>query len=202
MTQIAATDSALVRLLESCDLRVPVRSAPHQWDDGFIQRLITEAPTILVSFVGGDEYEDTKTSTVLDLAGKWSVYVVTGWHGRDQAARRLGVGGGLDLMHRTAAVLHTATLFDENGERLPQVRVEGLGVEADSAIDISNLWVGTIACDINLPLELLESESCFGPLDEFLEARATFDIEGGEPAPALRDAGTLGDVPARVDIDQ
>ena len=203
MTQIVATDRALVRLIEGCDFPgVTVMSAPHEWDGGFVQRLLGDVPAILVAFVGGTPFDDTATSTLLDVKGQWSVYVVTGWNGRDQAARRLGVGAGFDLMHRAAAVLHTAILLDENGERLPQVAVEGLGVESDSAIDISNLWIGSIAISVELPLELLPTESCYGPLDDFLEARATFDIPGGEPAPDIRDAGTLGDLPAVVPIPQ
>ena len=138
MTQIAATDKALVRLLEGCDFPgVSVMSAPHEWDHGFVTRLLGDVPALLVAFVGGEAYDDTKTSTALDVAGKWSAYCVVGWHGAGQEERRLGAGAGFDLMHRAAAVLHTATLFDENGERLSQVRVEGLGVETDSSLDIS-----------------------------------------------------------------
>ena len=199
---IAQTDSALVRLLADCNFPgVSVFSAPHAWDDGFIQGLITEAPALLVSFIGGEEYAGDKSVT-LNLDGKWEIYAVSGWNGRNQEERRKGAGAGFDLMGRAAGVLHTAWLTDEHGERLAQSFVEGLGVEADSAIDISNLWVGTIALSVELPLPLLESEGCFGPLDDFLEARATFDIEGGEPLPDIADAGTLGDFPARVDLEQ
>ena len=143
MTQIVQTDEALVRLLDGCDFPgVRIQSAPHQWDDGFIQRLLSEVPALLVAFVGGEPFDDTATSTLLVVKGQWSIFVVTGWNGRDQAARRLGAGAGFDLMHRAAAALHGARLKDENGELLPQVQVEGLGVESDSSIDISNLWIG------------------------------------------------------------
>ena len=137
------------------------------------------------------------------MDGKWDVYICTGWNGRDQAARRLGAGAGFDLMHRAAAVLHTAILTDANGERLPIVEVEGIGVEADSAIDLANLWVGSIAVSVELPLELLETESCYGPLDDFLKARATFDIPGGHKFdPDTDEIGTDGDVTAHIDIPQ
>ena len=173
MTQIAETDSALVRLLDTCGFPgVTVLSAPHEWDAGFVQRLLSDVPAILVAFLGGEPYDDTKTSTLLDVAGKWSVLVCTGWNGRDQKDRRLGVGAGFDLLHRSAAVLHSAILTDAKGNRLPQVQVEGLGVETDSALDLANLWVGSIAVSVELPLELLPSEDCYGPLDDFLEARA------------------------------
>ena len=119
-----------------------------------------------------------------------------------QKARRLGVGAGFDLMHRAAAILHTAPLTDANGERLPQVQVEGLGVETDSAVDLANLWVGSIAVSVELPLELLPTEDCYGPLDDFIKVRATFDLPGGKPTPDIGDAGTEGDLPVRVDLPQ
>ena len=170
MTQIAATDAALVRLLESCDFPgVTIMSAPHEWDDGFVQRLLTETPAILVSFVGAD-LPDAKF-TELNLDGRWNVYVVAGWHGRDQEARRLGAGAGFDLSHRASAALHNAVLTEENGARLPIVAVDGIGVETDSALDISNLWVASIALTIELPLPLLESDACYGPLDDFIRVR-------------------------------
>ena len=203
MTQIAETDEALVRLLDTCGFPgVTVLSAPHEWDAGFVQRLLTDVPAILVAFLGGEPFDDTATSALLDVSGKWSVLICTGWNGRDQKSRRLGVGAGFDLMHRAAAVLHTAILTDANGNRLPQVAVEGLGVETDSALDIANLWVGSIAVSVELPLELLPSENCYGPLDDFIRVRATFDLEGGKPAPDISDAGTLGDLPARQDLPQ
>lgn len=203
MTQIAATDRALVRLIEGCDFPgVTVMSAPHEWDGGFVTRLLDDTPAILIAFLGAEPYDDTKTSTVLECEGKWAAYVCVGWNGSDQKARRLGAGAGFDLMHRAASVLHTARLLDENGERLPQAQVEGLGVETDSALDIANLWIGSIAISVELPLELDPGERCYGPLDEFLKIGMTIDIEGGEPAPDIGDAGYAGDVPAQIDLPQ
>ena len=203
MTQIAETDDALVRLLETCAFPgTTVMSAPHEWDAGFVQRLLTDVPAILVAFLGAEPYDDTKTSTLLNVAGKWSVLVCTGWHGRDQRDRRLGVGAGFDLLARAASVLHTAILTDAKGNRLPIVQVEGLGVETDSALDLSNLWVGSIAVSVELPLELLPTESCYGPLDDFLKVRATFDLPGGKPTPDIGDAGDAGDFPAQIDLPQ
>ena len=119
MTQIAATDEALVRLLDTCGFPgVTIMSAPHEWDAGFVQGLLSEVPAILVAFLGGEAFDDTKTSTLLDVAGKWSILVCTGWNGRGQDERRLGAGAGFDLLHRAAAVLHGAFLKDANGRGL------------------------------------------------------------------------------------
>ena len=203
MTQISSTDDALVRLLGDCSFPgVTVISAPHEWDAGFVQRLLTDVPAILVAFLGAEPFGDTKTSTLLDVEGKWSILICTGWNGRDQDSRRLGVGAGFDLMHRAAASLHTAILTDASGNRLPQVAVEGLGVETDSALDLANLWVGSIAVSVELPLELLPQESCYGPLDDFIRVRGTFDLPGGKPTPDIGDVGTEGDLPLRQDLEQ
>ena len=204
MTQISQTDDALVRLLDTCKFPgVTVLSAPHEWDAGFLQRLLTNVPAILVAFLGGEPFDDTKTSTLLNVSGKWSILICTGWNGRDQKSRRLGVGAGFDLMHRAAASLHGAILTDAKGNRLPQVQVEGLGVETDSALDLANLWVGSIAVSVELPLELLEGDACFGPLDDYLKTAATFDIPGGhEFDPDADQIGTDGDVTSRFDQPQ
>ena len=201
MTQIALIDNALVDLLESCDFPgVLIQSAPHEWDAGYVQRLLTATPAVLVAFLGAEPYSDTSTS--LNLVGKWAAYVVVGWNGQNQKARRIGAGAGFDLMHRAAAAIHGAILTEPNGNRLPQTTVEGLQVRSDSAIDISNLWIGEIAVSVELPLELLEGDACFGPLDDFIKVRATFDLPGGKPTPDIADVGTEGDVPVRVDLPQ
>ena len=192
MTQIAATDDALIRLLEGCDLPgVTVMSAPHSWDSGYIQRLLTVTPAVLVAFVGAEPYADTATSTTLALEGKWSCIAVTGWNGADQKARRLGAGAGLDLLHRAAAAIHGAILKEPNGDRLPISHVEGIEVRADSATDIANLWIGEIAVSVELPLELMPADACYGPLDDFLKIRGDIDL----PDPA-------DDIDIAVDIPQ
>ena len=192
MTQISLTDDAIVRLLEGCDLPgVTIMSAPHEWDNGFIQRLLTVTPAVLVAFLGAEPYGDTATSTTLSMAGKWAAYVVVGWNGQDQKAQRIGAGAGFDLMHRAAAAIHGAILTEPNGERLPQSTVEGLLVRSDSAIDLSNLWIGEIAVSVELPLELLEGDACYGPLDDFLRVRGPLVV----PDPA-------DDIDLAVDLDQ
>ena len=170
MTQIAMTDVALVDLLESCDLPgVTVLSAPHEWDAGFVQKLLTVTPAILIAFLGADD-PDSKL-TELNLDSRWAAYVAVGWHGQGQEARRLRSGAGFDLLHRAAAALHNAVLHEPNGNRLPMVKVDGLAVEADSALDLVNLWVASIHMTIELPLPLLPTDACYGPLDQFLKIR-------------------------------
>ena len=191
MTQIAATDAALVRLLAGCAFPgVDVASGPHEWDGAYVTRLLSAAPAIRVVFRGAEEYDGDKT-TELILDGQWAVYVVVGWHGKDEAARRLGPDGGLDLLHRAGAALHSAILTEENGERLPISSVTGIEVLADSALDISNLWVGAISVAVELPLPLLPSDSCYGPLDDFLRVRGPLVM----PDPAA-------DIDIAVDLPQ
>ena len=170
MTQIYQTDSALIRLLQSCNFpEVDIASGPHEWDGGYVQRLLTSAPAIRVGFMGAEPFGDTATSTSLNMQGRWTAYVIVGWNGQDETARRLGQGGGLDLLHRCASALHSAILTDDNGDRLPIASVTGLDVLADSALDISNLWIGAVEISVELPLDLMPV--CSGPLDDFLKIR-------------------------------
>ena len=190
MTQIAATDSALIRLLEGCGFPgVDIASGPHEWDGGYVSRLLTATPAIRVVFMGADEFTDTRTSTTLSMAGKWAAYVVVGWNGQNEKERRIGAGAGYDLLHRTASALHAAILTDENGDRLPIASVTGLDVLADSALDISNLWVGAVEISIELPLDLMPE--CTGPLDTFLRIRGPLVV----PDPAA-------DLPLDTDLPQ
>ena len=190
MTQIAATDSALIRLLEGCGFPgVDIASGPHEWDGGYVQRLLTSTPAIRVVFMGAEPHSDTATSTSLNMLGRWSAYVIVGWHGKDETSRRLGQGGGLDLLHRCASALHAAILTDENGDRLPIASVTGLDVLADSALDLSNLWIAAVEISVELPLDLMPE--CTGPLDDFLRIRGPLVV----PDPA-------DDIDIAVDLPQ
>ena len=170
MTQIAATDGALIRLLKGCGFPgVDIASGPHEWDGSYVSRLLTSTPAIRVVFMGAEPHTDTATSTSLNMLGRWSAYIVVGWDGQDEKARRLGQGGGLDLLHRAASALHSAVLMDEDGSRLPIASVTGLDVLADSALDLSNLWIAAVEISVELPLDLLPE--CEGPLNDFLRVR-------------------------------
>ena len=201
MTQIAATDTAIVSLLDECGFPgVVVFSGPHEWDGNYVQKLLRSTPAIVVVFSGAEPYSDPSTELILD--GRWTCYVVAGWNGRDEEARRLGAGAGHDLLHRAAAALHNAVLKEPNGDRLPITSVAGIEIVADAALDIANLWVAAVHVNVELPLPLLETDACYGPLDDFLSIRGTIDLPGGEPAPDIADAGTEGDVPFRQDLPQ
>ena len=190
MTQIALTDAALVRLLEGCGFPgVDIASGPHEWDGGYVQRLLTSAPAIRVVFMGADEFTDTRTSTTLSMAGKWAAYVIVGWNGQNEKERRIGAGAGYDLLHRAASALHAAILTDEAGDRLPIAGVTGLDVLADSALDLLNLWIGAVEITVELPLDLMPE--CTGPLDDFLRVRGPLVV----PDPA-------DDINIAVDLPQ
>ena len=203
MTQIAATDAAIIRLLESCNFPgVDVASGPHEWDGSYVSRLLTAAPAIRVVFMGADEYSGDQ-STSLILAGKWTAYCIVGWNGADESARRLGPDAGYDLLHRCASAIHGAVLMEEDGfTRLPIASVTGLDVLADGALDLSNLWIGAVDISVELPLDLLEP--CIGPLDDWLKTAATFDLPGtGEEFdPDTDEIGVDGDLKTQIDMPQ
>ena len=190
MTQIAATDGALIRLLEGCGFPgVDIASGPHEWDGGYVQRLLTSTPAIRVVFMGAEPHTDTATSTSLNMLGKWAAYVIVGWNGQNEKERRIGAGAGYDLLHRTASALHSAILTDDNGDRLPIASVTGLDVLADSALDLSNLWIAAVEISVEVPLDLMPE--CTGPLDDFLRIRGPLVV----PDPA-------DDIDIAVDIPQ
>ena len=190
MTQIVATDSALIRLLEGCGFPgVDIASGPHEWDGGYVQRLLTSTPAIRVAFLGAEPHTGTATSTSLNMEGKWAAYVIVGWNGPNEKERRIGAGAGYDLLHRVASALHSAILTDDNGDRLPIASVTGLDVLADSALDLSNLWIAAVEISVELPLDLMPE--CTGPLDDFLRVRGPLVV----PDPA-------DDIDLAVDLPQ
>ena len=201
MTEIYQTDAAIIRLLDNCNFPdTTVSSAPHEWDAGFVTRLLGDLPAILVAFAGA-EGNDSRSSA-LTMNGAWNVYLAVGWNGADQKARRLGAGAGYDLLHRVASVLNGAPLKDENGESLGTLDVTGIGIEADSALDLANLWVATVAVEVSLQLDIIDA-SCIGPLDDFIRVRGGFDVEGGKPRPDSAEAAyTDADLPVQQDLDQ
>ena len=190
MTQIAATDSALIRLLEGCGFPgVDIASGPHEWDNGYVQRLLTSTPAIRVAFLGAESHGDSDISTSLNLDGKWAAYVIVGWNGKNEKERRIGAGAGYDLLHRVASALHTAILSEEDGSRLPIATVTGLEVLTDSALDVSNLWIAAVEISVELPLDLMPE--CTGPLDDFLRVRGPLVV-----------SDEADDIDLAVDLDQ
>ena len=139
--------------------------------------------------MGAEPFDDTASTTTLSMEGRWAAYVIVGWNGKDEQARRLGAGAGYDLLHRTASAVHSAILTDANGDRLPIASVTGLDVLADSALDLSNLWIGAVEISIELPLDLMPE--CTGPLDDFLRIRGPLVV----PDPA-------DDIDIAVDLPQ
>ena len=202
MSQIGETELALLGLLRTCQLPsgTSIESSPSKWDGGYIQRLISHTPAVRLAFLGADPYADPETTT-LSLSAKWGCYCVVGWNGKDQELRRTAVDGGYDLVSRVAPIMHNPPLLeDSQRQRLPIPRVIGIETLTDSSIDVGNLWICEVLVEVELPLDI--PPDCEGDLDDFIRVRASFDIPGGEPLPDAEDAGTLGDLPARQDLDQ
>ena len=202
MSQISDTEGALLGLLRTCQLPagVHIASAPHSWDSGFVQRLLTTTPAVLLAFLGAVPKADAASSTSLNLTANWGCYAVIGWNGKSQEQRRLAVDGGYDIVTRVAPILHNAIIEDPARQRLPIPAVTAIDVLTDSALDLANLWICEVLVEVELPLEI--PFDCVGPLDDWLEARATFDLEGGKPLPDIADAGVEGDVPMQTDLPQ
>ena len=165
MSQIGDTENALLGLLRTCQLPtgVHIGSAPSQWDQGFVQRLIPSTPAILLAFLGALPHADARSTTSLNLLASWGLYAVVGWRGQTQEERRLAVDGGYDLVARVAPIIHNAIIEDPARQRLPIPVVVNIETLTDSALDIGNLWVCEIQVEVELPLDI--PEDCIGPLD-------------------------------------
>ena len=94
-------------------------------------------------------------------------------------------------MHRVASVIHAATLTDPDGDE-HRPRVGPIEVLTNTAFDAANLWVCALTVTVELPLPLLETEACYGPLDDFLRIRGDMPFAPDPAAP----------VPVRVDVPQ
>ena len=191
MSQIGDTENALLGLLRTCQLpaAVHIGSAPSRWDAGYVQRLISSSPSVLLAFLGAEPHADTASSTSLNLSASWAVYCVVGWRGKTQEERRLAVDGGYDIVARVAPILHNAIIEDPARQRLPIPSVVGIEKLTDSALDIGNLWVREVMVEVELPLDI--PEDCEGPLDDFLRVRGPLVV----PDPA-------DDIDIAVDLPQ
>ena len=189
MTQIAATDSALVRLLESCEFPgVSIMSAPHEWGFGIRSKADR-------GHAGNPDRLPRGRSTGFGAhlieprwkMGRLCLHRLERLRSKGAATRR-----GRRVRPHAPGRGGAPQRGSDRGKRKPAAHsdVEGLAVETDSALDIANLWIGSIAIVVELPLPLLESDACYGPLDDFLRVRG--DIALPDPA---ADIGLAVDLP-------
>jgi len=112
MGTLAAIEMSIIAAVKA-DLGSRVRtvdSAPGEWDDDLLKRMLVLAPFVLVAFAGGRPPEAGGQQPA--VLGQWEVYVGTA-HASGQAARRLGDAqqiGAYELLERVVTRLHNYTV--------------------------------------------------------------------------------------------
>ena len=90
MTIAAAEDWFVAVVKDVVGPDVSVVTGPHDWDGSFLKNLLTSLPAVVITLDGGTAADGTS----LTLDATWTLYVVAGWQGGDQASRRRGATKG------------------------------------------------------------------------------------------------------------
>ena len=214
MTIAAAEDWLKAVCEDALGSDVTVMTGPHDWDGSFGKNLLTSLPAVVVVFDGGTAADGTS----LTLDATWTLYVVTGWRGGDQASRRRAANTGayailqvlLVRLHNTnmgerqysaqgtgAAVPNIPALEDLDG--FGRIRVTDITNEGSGEWERIDIAIWSLEIEQQIPLELPVDEN----LADWLRTNATFDIpEGEEFDPDTDEIGVDGDLASRFDMPQ
>ena len=156
--------------------------------------------------------------TSLTLDATWTFYVVTGWKGGDQTARRRAATTGAYAILQVLLVrLHNTNMGERQysakgtGSLVPnipalddlegfgRIRVTDITNEGSGEWERVGVTIWSLEIEQNIPLELPVDEN----LADWLRTNATFDIpEGDEFDPDTDEIGVDGDLPSRFDMPQ
>ena len=129
MTIAAAEDWLVAVIKDVVDSKVSVVTGPHDWD-GSILKNLTDLPAVVITLDGGTAVD----STSLTLDATWTLYVVAGWQGGDQASRRRAATKGAYVIVQALLVrLHNTNM----GER--QFSATGTGAAVPDIPDLEDL---------------------------------------------------------------
>ena len=214
MTIAAAEDWFVAVVKDVVGPDVSVVTGPHDWDGSFLKNLLTSLPAVVITLDGGT----AAGSTSLTLDATWTLYVVAGWQGGDQASRRrAATKGAYAIVQALLVRLHNTNMgerqYTESGgggavPNIPALEdLEGFGriQITDFTNEGSGEWerVGVALYAVELkqqmPLEL--------PVDvnlvDWLRTSLTIDIEGGDEFnPDIDEIGIDGDATSRFDMPQ
>ena len=196
MTIAAAEDWLLAVIRDEMGSAVNVDTGPYDWSGEYLKKLIRDLPAVRVVWDGGTAADATSVS----LAVTWTLYVVTGWQGENQEARRRAASNGAYVM--LAALtnrLHNLNMadaqFSASGTRVTEA-VEGAGRlrlseivnEGGSEWDRVGIAIYSIVLDHQMPLEF---EAAAGTVDDWLGGDVDFDRPGTVPDPDLEGTYTI-----------
>ena len=215
MTIAAAEDWLKAVCEDALGDGVTVQTGPHDWDGSFLKNLLTNLPAVVITWDGGTAADGTS----LTLDATWTLYVVTGWKGGDQASRRRAANTGAYAILQVLLVrLHNTNMgerqFSASGTGAPPCRTSrpsktskasGGCAIADITNEGSGEWdrvgvaIYALELENQIPLELPVDEN----LADWLRTNATFDIpEGEEFDPDTDEIGVDGDLASRFDMPQ
>ena len=214
MTIAAAEDWLVAVVKDVVGSDVTVLSGPHDFDGSFLKNLLTSLPAVVITLDGGT----AAASTSLTLDATWTLYVVAGWQGGDQASRRRAATKGayaivqalLVRLHNTnmgarqfsasgtgAAVPNIPDIEDLDG--FGQIRITDFTNEGSGEWDRVGAAIYAIELQQNVPLELPVDAN----LADWLRTNLTIDIEGGDEFdPDTDEIGVDGDATAQIDMPQ
>ena len=148
-----------------------VDTAPSEWSGAWVREYIRNVPAVRVIFDGGangDEFE-------LNLQSFWSIFVVTGWRGSDEAERRRAHAGAYRICEILARWLNHKLPSDAAGPIVPDT----INNITEFAMERLSLTVYEIVLAIQLNID---SEPPPGkPLDDFLRGDIDWQLAGEDP---------------------
>ena len=214
MTLAAAEDWLKAVCIDALGGAVPVITGPGEWDGSFVKKLLTDLPAVVATWDGGTAVD----STSLTLDASWTLYVITGWKGGDEASRRrAATTGAYAILTALAVRLHNTNMGERQytaaggGGAVPNIpALEDLdGFGHLTVADITNEWSGewdrigvtVYALELaqQMPLELPVDEN----IADWLRTNLTIDIEGGDAFdPDTDEIGVDGDVTSKIDMPQ
>ena len=216
MTVAAAEDWLVAVVKDVVGADVAVLTGPHDFDGSFLKNLLSSLPAVVIVFDGGTAGDGTS----LTLDATWTLYVITGWQGGDQASRRRDATTGAYAIWTALAVrLHNESMGERQysasgtGSLIPNIPslddLDGFGRlrVADITNEGSGEWserVGValwaLELEQQIPLELPVDAN----LQDWLRTAATFDLPGvgHEFDPDQDTIGEDGDLTSRFDQPQ
>ena len=212
MTFAAAEDWLVAVIKDVVGPNVAVITGPHDWDGSFVKNLLTSLPAVVITLDGGTVADGT--SVTLDAT--WTLYVVAGWGGGDQASRRRAATKGAYAIATALIVrLHNTNMGERQysargtGSAVPnipdlddldgfgQIRIGDFTNEGSGEWERVGIALYSIELEQNVPLELPVDAN----LADWLRTNATFDIPGGEEFdPDTDEIGVDGDLTSRFDM--
>ena len=156
-----------------------VDSGPGEWSEAYLRRILKCLPAVRVVWEGGPAQEGAP----LTLDMRWTIYVVTGWRGETDFARRRGTAtriGANRACALLAPLLHCDVIPTVDGDGNPlgggQIHITGMQNLWSGDLDKVGVAVYGIALEVAVPLDA--DEDRLPVLNDFLRAGIDWDLPG------------------------